>query len=232
MINLPFEPDYTAHPGELAAMFMEDIGIDSAELARRMDVAIQVVERLLSAEEEFIVEPLLAEKLGMAFGMPAQFWRNAEALYREDLIRLTPKRVGLFDEWESFRKVEGKEGASLATRIMEDILFKGDERQVRAAKAVHEAGHYIVLVERYKGRLFFVLSIGSGRGTCVAIGPNLLRPIERDKRAAAKKTVHGVYVAKKRRGIAAGMARWLTSVTREIRSGQERPSFAGTYVAA
>ena len=91
MTDLPFEPDYTAHPGELAEMFMDDIVIDSAGLVAHMAVATQFVESLLAADEEFTIEPLLAEKPGMAFGTPAQFWLNAEAGYREDLLRLTPR---------------------------------------------------------------------------------------------------------------------------------------------
>ena len=173
MIDLPFNPDYTAHPGELAEMFMEDVGIDSAELARRMGVAIQFVERLLAAEEDFAVGLSTAQKLGKAFGMPRQFWLNAEAGYREDLIRVTPKRVGLFDDWESFFKVECDHGNPMATNFREELLVKiGIDERV--ATALRNVDNYLILAEYYEGRVFFEFKIGHGKGVCMAFGPKLL----------------------------------------------------------
>ena len=208
MIDLPFNPDYTAHPGELAEMFMEDVGIDSAELARRMGVATQFVERLLAAAEDFAVGPSTAQKLGKAFGMPTQFWLNAEAGYREDLIRLTPKRVGLFDDWESFPKMKGNIGVALANRFIEDFLVKGGESHKRVAAALQDAGDYIILVESYEDRVFFEFKIGYGRGTYVALGPKLLL------------------------GLASDMALRHAPDRPGFRSGQERPSYDYTYTQA
>ena len=177
MTNLPFNPDWTVHPGELVEMFMEDLGIDRVELASRMGCAPTYVDALIAAGSDMNSGTWTTKKLGEAFDMPQDFWTQAEAEYRKDLIRLTPKRVGLFEDWESFAKVDGNKGADMANRFVNDVLAEGDRSDRKLAAALKGTDDFIVLAERYEDRLFFQVRIESETGTYMAFGPKLVSDV-------------------------------------------------------
>ena len=173
MTDLPFNPDWTVHPGELVEMFMDDLGLDKAEMARRMGVDVTFVEDLLAAREETAIDNQTAHKLGNAFGMSKDFWLKAEAGYRSDLIRLTPKRVGLFDNSESFAKITGDSGVLMANAFVDGFLANGTEDDRRLVAVLREADDFVVLAEYFRGKVFIEFQIGYGNGTYMAWGPKL-----------------------------------------------------------
>lgn len=156
---------------------MEDLGIDKVELANRMGCAPGFVDALVAADEQTNFGEWTTRKLGEAFGMPQEFWTQAEADYRKDLIRLTPNKVGLFESWESFARVDGNEGVEMANSFVEDVLAVGDQTDRHLAIALRSADEFIVLAERHEDRLFFQVLIGYGKGTFMAFGPKLVSEV-------------------------------------------------------
>ena len=70
-------------PGDLIEEKMSEMGIDAAELAKRMEVSVEIVERLLRFE--IPLTKGVAEKLEKATQMPAHVMLRFEASYREKL---------------------------------------------------------------------------------------------------------------------------------------------------
>jgi len=78
-------PDYAVSTGEHLAEWMEDEGINAAEMARRLGVTPKHVSELLGG-----VAPLshrLAIALERVTGIPARIWSQLESGYRADLAR-------------------------------------------------------------------------------------------------------------------------------------------------
>lgn len=79
------EPNYTVTTGDFIAEWMEEEGINAAELARRLGVTPKHVSELLRG-----IAPLshaLALGLERVTGVPARIWNQYESGYREDLAR-------------------------------------------------------------------------------------------------------------------------------------------------
>jgi len=70
-------------PGDLIEEKMFEMGIDTAELARRMEVPLEIVERLIRFE--IPLTQALAEKVENATQMPADVMMRFEASYRKKL---------------------------------------------------------------------------------------------------------------------------------------------------
>ena len=83
MTNLP---DYAVSPGEHIREWLDDHGINAAELARRLDVTPKHVSELLSGKAP--LSATVALGLERVTGIPARIWNRFEAGYREDLARL------------------------------------------------------------------------------------------------------------------------------------------------
>lgn len=81
-----FEPDYTVPPGETLEEFMRLRGMTQVELADRMGLTVQTLNRILQGEEPITYE--IANKLGDVTDYPAQFWNNLEAQYRQQLVKM------------------------------------------------------------------------------------------------------------------------------------------------
>ena len=79
-------PDYAVPTGDYIAEWMEDNGINAAELARRMGVSRKHVSELLRGQAPLSRE--MALRLERVTGVPANNWNNLEALYQEDQVRL------------------------------------------------------------------------------------------------------------------------------------------------
>jgi HTH-type transcriptional regulator/antitoxin HigA len=78
-------PNYIVTTGDFMAEWMEDAGINAAELARRLDVTPKHVSELLSGKAPLSAQLALA--LERVTGVPARLWNMYEAGYREDLAR-------------------------------------------------------------------------------------------------------------------------------------------------
>jgi plasmid maintenance system antidote protein VapI len=81
----PRTPDYITilPPGELIEEKMFEMGIDAAELARRMKVSVETVEKLLRFE--IPLTRAVAEKLEKVTWMNADLMMRHETSYRTDL---------------------------------------------------------------------------------------------------------------------------------------------------
>jgi plasmid maintenance system antidote protein VapI len=82
---LPHTPNYICilPPGELIAEKMFELGIDAAELAKRMKVSVETVEKLLRFE--IPLTESVAKKLEKATWMNADLMLRHETSYRRDL---------------------------------------------------------------------------------------------------------------------------------------------------
>ncbi len=82
----PTLPDYAVSPGDFIQEWLDENGINAAELARRLDVTPKHVSELLSGKAP--LSATLSIALERVTGTPARLWNRTEAIYREDLARL------------------------------------------------------------------------------------------------------------------------------------------------
>ena len=73
-------------PGATIKEQLTDRGMSQKEFAARMDLSEKHVSRLINGEVQ--LTPEVAMRLEMVLGVPAAFWNNLEAIYREKLIRV------------------------------------------------------------------------------------------------------------------------------------------------
>lgn len=83
--RLTFEPDYAVAPGETLREVMESLGMNLKELAHRTGLTEQTLIRIFKGEQPITFET--ANRLELVTGVPAKFWNNLEAQYREQLIK-------------------------------------------------------------------------------------------------------------------------------------------------
>lgn len=79
-------PDYIVTTGDFVLEWMDDSGINAAELARRLDVTPKHVSELLAGKAP-LSHPL-ALGLERVTGVPARIWNQYESGYRDDLARV------------------------------------------------------------------------------------------------------------------------------------------------
>lgn len=80
-----YYPDSVPPPGETLLETLETIGMSQAELARRMDCPVKLVNEIIQAQT--VITPEIARQLERALHIPASFWLNMEQYYREYLAR-------------------------------------------------------------------------------------------------------------------------------------------------
>ena len=73
-------------PGETIKEQLIDREMTQKEFAARMDMSEKHISRLINGE--VILTPETAVKLEMVLGIPAEFWSNLEAIYREKLVKV------------------------------------------------------------------------------------------------------------------------------------------------
>lgn len=72
-------------PGETIKEQLQDRGLTQKEFAERMDMSEKHISKLINGEVQ--LTPETACRLEMVLGIPASFWNNLEAGYREDIIK-------------------------------------------------------------------------------------------------------------------------------------------------
>ncbi len=72
-------------PGESIKEQLDIRGMTQKEFAARMDMSEKHISKLVNGDVQ--LTPETAVKLEVVLGVPAQFWNNLEALYREDIIK-------------------------------------------------------------------------------------------------------------------------------------------------
>lgn len=73
-------------PGATIKEQLEDRGMSQKEFASRMDMSEKHISRLINGEVQLTSD--MAYRLEMVLGLPARFWSNLEAIYREKLAKV------------------------------------------------------------------------------------------------------------------------------------------------
>ena len=82
----PFKPNYIRllPPGEVIAEKIFEMGIDEAELARRCELPLETIQKLLKAEISLTKE--IADRIEKVTWMNADGMMRLETRYRNDLV--------------------------------------------------------------------------------------------------------------------------------------------------
>lgn len=72
-------------PGATIKEQLRDRGLSQKEFAARMDMSEKHISKLINGEVK--LTPDVAVRLEMVLGVPAKFWNNLEATYREKIIK-------------------------------------------------------------------------------------------------------------------------------------------------
>jgi addiction module HigA family antidote len=100
MSNEPtaYTPDQVSPPGETLAELLEDRGMTQAGLAARTGRPKQHINEIMAGKAP--ITPDMAIQLERSLGVPASFWNNREARYREHLARQAEhERLSSQVEW-------------------------------------------------------------------------------------------------------------------------------------
>lgn len=73
-------------PGATIKEQLNDRGMSQKEFAARMDMSEKHISKLINGDVQ--LTPDCAVRLEMVLGVPAKFWSNLEAIYREKLIKV------------------------------------------------------------------------------------------------------------------------------------------------
>ncbi|MDO4488427.1 MAG: helix-turn-helix domain-containing protein [Eubacteriales bacterium] len=83
-------------PGATIKEQLNDRGMSQKEFAARMDMSEKHISKLINGDVQ--LTPECAVKLEMVLGVPAKFWNNLEALYREKLVKVENENSMEIDE--------------------------------------------------------------------------------------------------------------------------------------
>lgn len=83
-------------PGATIREQLEDRGMSQKEFAARMDLSEKHVSKLINGEVQ--LTPEVAVRLETVLGVPAKFWNNLEAIYREKLLKVEAENAMDEDE--------------------------------------------------------------------------------------------------------------------------------------
>ena len=72
-------------PGATIKEQLNDRGMSQKEFAARMDMSEKHISKLINGDVQ--LTPETAVRLEMVLGVPARFWNNLEAIYREKIIK-------------------------------------------------------------------------------------------------------------------------------------------------
>lgn len=85
-----FEPDYAVAPGATLLETMQSLGMTQKELALRTGLTEQTLTRIIKGEQPITYET--ANRLELVTQVPARFWNNLEAQYREQLTKIAERQ--------------------------------------------------------------------------------------------------------------------------------------------
>ena len=83
-------------PGATIKEQLNDRGMSQKEFSARMDMSEKQISRLINGDVQLTSE--VAVRLEMVLGVPAKFWNNLEAIYREKLIKVEAENTMDKDE--------------------------------------------------------------------------------------------------------------------------------------
>lgn len=73
-------------PGSTIREQLRDRGMSQKEFCKRMDMSEKHISRLINGEVQLTQD--MARRLELVLGVPASFWNNLEAIYREKLLKI------------------------------------------------------------------------------------------------------------------------------------------------
>lgn len=162
------ERNWTVHPGRHLANFLEDHRLSKRKLAEQMQVSVAEIDDLLAGGE---ISKEIARRLDRVTGVRG-FWARLERRYKKDLFRLAPRDEPFLKNIDRFFLLRGTPASiiknDLAQKIREDDPENGPER----ATELQGTNDYIIRIELHGGKWDFHVTVGAGRGTYVAFGPN------------------------------------------------------------
>ena len=80
-------------PGATIREQLSDRGMSQKEFAARMDMSEKHISKLINGDVK--LTPDVAFRLEMVLGIPAKFWNNLEAIYREKLVKVKEENLQL-----------------------------------------------------------------------------------------------------------------------------------------
>jgi len=83
-------------PGATIKEQLNDRGMSQKEFAARMNMSEKHISKLINGDVQ--LTPEVAVRLEMVLGVPAKFWNNLEAVYREKLIKVEAENAMDADE--------------------------------------------------------------------------------------------------------------------------------------
>lgn len=83
-------------PGATIKEQLNDRGMSQKEFAARMDMSEKHISKLINGDVQ--LTPEVSVRLEMVLGVPAKFWNNLEAIYREKLIKVEAENAMEADE--------------------------------------------------------------------------------------------------------------------------------------
>lgn len=83
-------------PGATIKEQLNDRGMSQKEFAARMDMSEKHISRLINGDVQ--LTPEVAVRLEVVLGVPAKFWNNLEAIYREKLVKVEVENAMEVDE--------------------------------------------------------------------------------------------------------------------------------------
>ena len=81
----------STQPGATIKEQLNDRGMSQKEFAARMDMSEKHISKLINGEVQ--LTPETAVRLEFVLGVPAKFWNNLEAIYREKIIKAEAENV-------------------------------------------------------------------------------------------------------------------------------------------
>ncbi|MCI8283714.1 MAG: HigA family addiction module antidote protein [Firmicutes bacterium] len=96
-------------PGSTIKEQLSDRGLSQKEFAKRMDMSEKHISQLINGRVRLTHD--VAIKLEMVLGIPAKFWNNLEAIYREKLIKANEEN-DMADDVEIAKKMPYSEMAN------------------------------------------------------------------------------------------------------------------------
>ena len=85
-----YDPDYAVPPGETIEEMIDELGMDQQELSIRLALSAKHVNQIIRGHASITHETAIA--LERVLGVPAGFWLNREAIYRERLAKIDEKK--------------------------------------------------------------------------------------------------------------------------------------------
>jgi HTH-type transcriptional regulator/antitoxin HigA len=82
---------FATPPGATIKEQLNDRGMSQKEFAVRMDMSEKHMSKLINGEVQ--LTPEVAVRLEMVLGVPASFWNNLEAIYREKIVKAEAENV-------------------------------------------------------------------------------------------------------------------------------------------